>query len=464
VDFAGGAGTGQGFAGPLFPVIAVKYFFTRKLFFMSAEKTEAIPTVDHKPHAAFFRQSGWLMIAAIAGGVLTWGVHFLNKVIDPAEYSTFGVLLMAVACLPTMPLQMVFAQQSALALATGRTRQLASLIRLAWLWTFILWALGAATVFVFRRQIVAGWHLPNELGLWVTLILLLVSLWAPMFGGLLQGRQDFFWMGWSSILGGAARLIGAVFFVMAFRLGAAGMMAGALIGISLTGLIPIWRTRDLWLIKAERFDGKSVLRQVLPLMFGFGACQFMFTSDTMFATAYFNGEQMKPYVVAGTLSRALLWLVMPMASVMFPKLIQSRAKSEKTNLFGLVVLGTAVLSVCGALGLWLVGPLVVRFVAHAGDVAGTMALIPWYAGAMVPLALANVMVNDLLARGRFLVVPFMVALALAYGFTLPAMLHHFPGRLEVVLQTLGAFNLLLFGICAWFTWVVKAKPSGKVGN
>jgi hypothetical protein len=424
---------------------------------MNTDKTETLPTIDHKPHAAFFRQSGWLMIAAIAGGALTWGVHFLNKVINPAEYSAFGVLLMVVACLPAMPLQMVFAQQSALALATGRERQLAGMIRLAWLWTFIVWALGAVVVFMFRKQIVAGWHLPNELGLWVTLALLLFSLWAPMFGGVLQGRQDFFWMGWSTILGGAARLLGAVLLVMALSMGAAGMMAGALIGIFIGAFIAIWRTRDLWRLPAEAFDRKNVLRQIVPLLFGFGACQFMFTSDTMFATSYFNGEQMKPYVVAGTLSRALLWLVMPMASVMFPKLVQSRAKSEKNNLFGLVVIGTAVLSICGAAGLWIVGPLVVRFVAHAGDVAGTMALIPWYAGAMVPLALANVLVNDLLARSRFGVVPFMVVLAVAYGLTLPWMLNHHPGRIEVVLQTLGFFNLLLFGVCAWFTWGVKEK-------
>lgn len=397
------------------------------------------------------------MIAAIAGGALTWGVHFLNKAIPDSEYATFGVLLMVAGCLPTMPLQMMFAQQSALAVATGRERQLSGLIRLACLLSFIVWALGAVAIFLFRKQIAAGWHLPNELGLWVTVALLLVSLWTPMFAGLLQGRQDFFWMGWISILGGVVRLAGAVFFVIALHLGAAGMMAGALIGVSVTVAIPIWRTRDWWQLKPERFDGKNLLRQVLPLLFGFGACQFMFTSDTMFATAYFSGEQMKPYVVAGTLSRALLWLVLPMAAVMFPKLVQSRAKSEKTNLFNLVVLGTAVLSICGAAGLWLVGPLVVRFVAHAGDVAATMKLIPWYAGAMVPLALANVMVNDLLARARFGVVPFMVLLATAYGFTLPWMLNHYPGRIEVVLQTLGAFNLLLFAICAWFIWGVKEK-------
>jgi hypothetical protein len=147
-----------------------------------------------------------------------------------------------------------------------------------------------------------------------------------------------------------------------------------------------------------------------------------------------------------------LWLVLPMAAVMFPKLVHSSAKSEKTNLMGIVVLGTGVLAACGMLGLWWVGPWVVKLIYKSGDVGETMRLIPWYAGAMVPLALANVLVNDLLARSRFRVVPAMVVLAVAYGFTLPFMLNHFPGRLEVALQTLGAFNLLLLAICAWFAF------------
>jgi hypothetical protein len=95
--------------------------------------------------------------------------------------------------------------------------------------------------------------------------------------------------------------------------------------------------------------------------------------------------------------------------------------------------------------------------ASASDVAGTMALIPWYAGAMVPLAMANVLVNDLLARGRFKVVPFMVLLAVAYCIILPQMLSHFPGHIELVLQILGVFNLLLFGVCALFAWGIKSQ-------
>jgi O-antigen/teichoic acid export membrane protein len=422
---------------------------------MSAEQANTIPTVDHKPHAAFFRQSGWLMIAAIAGGAMSWGVHFLNKAIDSKEYTAFGVLLTAVSCLPMTPMQMVFAQQSALALANGRERQLSNLIRRVWLGVTVFLVFLVLAVLVFQKQIVAGWSLPNASSLWIAVAVMYFYMLLPIFSGVLQGRQDFFWLGWSSIFGGLGRILPAFLLVLAFHWGAKGMMAGVLCGYLLGVAITLVRTRDLWTLPVEKFDGKDLLRQVTPLIFGFGACQFLFTADTLYAKAFFSDDAMKPYVVAGTLSRALLWLVMPMATVLFPKLVASRAKSEKNNLFGLAVLGTAVLSICGALGLWLFGPLVVRIVAHSGDVAGTMALIPWYAGAMVPLAMANVMVNDLMARGRFMVVPFTVLLAVAYGITLPIILNHFPGHLEVVLQTLGVFNLLLFSVCAWFTWGIK---------
>jgi O-antigen/teichoic acid export membrane protein len=406
-------------------------------------------------HAAFFRQSGWLMIASIGGGMFSWGVHFLSKGIPESQYSIFITMMMLVSCLPTMPLQMIFAQQSAQALATNRKGQLAGMIRLTWLWTFLLWALVAVGAMVFQKNIVKAWELSNPTILWVTLPILLVSLWSPLFSGALQGKQGFFWLGWGQLIGSFGRLGIAAIAVLAFHAGATGMVAGALVGLGLSAVIAIWQTRDLWSIPAEKFDGKSLLRQVVPLMLGFGACQFLFTADTLYAKAYFTGEEMAPYGAAGTLSRALLWLVMPLAAVMFPKLVHSRAMSEKTNIFGMVILGTAILSICGGLGLWLVGPIVVKMVFTGNYVTATTALIPWYAGAIVPLALANVITNDLLAHARFRVVPFLVLIAVGYGLTLPYMLNHYPGRLEVILQTLAAFNLLLLAVCSWFRWGVK---------
>ena len=47
---------------------------------VDAMTAESIPKEKH--HAAFFRQSGWLMIANVAGGMLMWAVHFLSKQVD----------------------------------------------------------------------------------------------------------------------------------------------------------------------------------------------------------------------------------------------------------------------------------------------------------------------------------------------------------------------------------------------
>lgn len=426
---------------------------------MPADTKTAATTIDHKPHAAFFRQSGWMMMATVAAGAFSFGMHFFNKKIPDDEYPIFVTLLMMTTCIPATPLQTVFAQQSADTLATNRGRQLSSMIRLVWLWTFILWVVIAAGVLIFQGAIVKRLQLPNASGLWVTLPVLLASVWLPLFSGVLQGRQDFFWLGWATMLGGLGRVVGGGLIVLLLLPNATGLMMGAMVGIGVAASICLWRTRDLWTLPPEPFDIKGTLGQVLPLMLGFGAYQFMFTSDTLFAKAFFSNEATRPYGEAGTLSRAVLWLVTPLATVMFPKLVQNHAKSEKSNLLTLVLVGTGVLGICGAVGLSIVGPFVVKTVYKSGDVDATISLIPWYATAMIPLGMANVLVNDLMARKQFKVVPLMLALAGCYALAQFYMIHHHPGSLKIILQTLGVFTTLLFLVCAWFTWGVKRPQS-----
>ena len=77
---------------------------------MLAERVEIQPMTQPAHRGTFFRQSGWLMIANIAGGALMWAVHFLSKKIGPQEYGVFGAFLSVVMCIPGMPLQMVMAQ------------------------------------------------------------------------------------------------------------------------------------------------------------------------------------------------------------------------------------------------------------------------------------------------------------------------------------------------------------------
>jgi O-antigen/teichoic acid export membrane protein len=424
---------------------------------MVAEAAQHPSSTEAEHRASFFRQSGWLMLATIGGGVLMWGVHFLSKApsVTKAEYAVFGVFLAVAMSIPTLPLQMVMAQQTAYALATGRQRQLAGMIRLVLGGTFLLWLLAAALVLGFQGPIITRFEIANPVGLWLTLLVVLLQLWLPVFWGVLQGRQDFLWLGWSMISSGVGRIAIAALAVLVFGGAAAGMMTGVLLGLLLAAAIAVWQTRSLWGLKSAPFHWGQLLAQVVPLMLGFAMFQFLFTADTIFSKAYFQGENMAAYVAAGTMARALMWLVGPLASVMFPRIVHSAAKSQKTDLVKIVLLGTAVLAATGALSLWVLGPWVIRFVTKPSYVEVATTLLPWYAFAMVPLAVANVLLNNLLAQGRFKMVPALCALALAYALALT----QFHDSMVTVLKTLGIFNCLLLAICAWFTWFAKPEPS-----
>jgi O-antigen/teichoic acid export membrane protein len=400
-------------------------------------------------HARFFRQSGWLMISGILTGVLMWAVHFLSKskAVPAQEYGLFVALMAVAMCVPAAPLQMVLAQQTAKALATGRVRELSGMVRVVSAATFVIWVVAACGILLFRDRILQEWSTSNSAALYIMLPVLLLAVWTPMFSGLLQGQQNFLWLGWGSILQACVRLSVAAVAVLGFGANAAGIMTGVVLGMAVSQAILLWQSRSIWLAPSLPFDWVGLLRQVVPLVLGFGAYQFMFTADTMFAKAYFNAQEMGFYGSAGTLSRAVMWLVGPLAAVMFPKIVHSSARSERTNLVGIVLLGTAILAILGALGLSIVGRWVVPMVFTKSYVPVATAVLPWYAGAMVPLSLANVLISNLLARGAYRVVPALCVLAVAYGIALT----QFHQSFVMVLQVFGLFNLLLLGVCAWYT-------------
>ena len=100
------------------------------------------------------------------------------------------------------------------------------------------------------------------------------------------------------------------------------------------------------------------------------------------------------------------------------------------------------------MGLWVLGPWVVTFMFKKSYIQAASAMLPWYAWAVVPLSVANVLLNNLLARAMFKVVPALCVLAVAYGTAL-TQFHSAP---IIVIKTLGVFNTLLLAICAWYTW------------
>ena len=228
---------------------------------MPAEITAAKPAAREKHHIAFFRQSGWLMVANIVGGMLMFTVHMLAKKIPDAEYGVFGVLLAVAMCVPTMPLQMVFAQRkTAHALATGRERELAGFIRVAWLGTLVVFAALGLGVFFGGVTRYYGTLADHESRLPVDNADCGVAfwMWLPMTWGVMQGQQNFLWMGWSNLLNSIGRPVVAAFLVLALGGYAAGMMVGVCAGLVVGVGIGIWQTRSLWTLPAQPFAWREL--------------------------------------------------------------------------------------------------------------------------------------------------------------------------------------------------------------
>jgi len=70
---------------------------------------------------------------------------------------------------------------------------------------------------------------------------------------------------------------------------------------------------------------------------------------------------------------------------------------------------------------------------------------------------ANVILNNLLAREKFRVVPWLVIVTLAYGATLLGVANRLAGgeilsAFKGIVQILGCFSALLLGVSIYFTW------------
>ena len=408
--------------------------------------------VEHK--GTFFRQSGWLMIANLVAGVLMWGVHVVaGKTLSEADYGTMVKMFAVTILIPVLPLQSVFARETAAALALGQTQSLAGLIRKTMVVVCGFWLVALAVMLCFEQDIITGWKVAQPAALWLLAFTVLGMMVMPLFFGALQGSQNFLWLGGAMMINGASRLLLVALLIFLAAKTAAGVMVGVSVSVAVTVAAAMWSSRSLWAGPTAPFEWRKLLPQMIPALIGFTACQFIFSADTIFVGVFFPADDTGYYAAAGTLSRALIWLVLPLATVMFPKLVHSAAKSEKSNLLGLTLASTLGLAVIGALGLVVLGPFVVKLIYKPTYLEVVKDILPWYAAAMIPLSVANVLVNNLLAKSDLRAVPWLAAVAIGYGIALNA----WHPSLKSVLQLLGGFTCLLFVVCALFEWVFPNK-------
>src|SRR6185295_11389958 len=91
----------------------------------------ATPHAEAGGKLAFFKQSGWMVMATVGGGVFMMLVHNVAARMDKEEYGVFFALLRCLILLgiPAGGLQFTFAQQTAASLNDQHHYQLAATTR-----------------------------------------------------------------------------------------------------------------------------------------------------------------------------------------------------------------------------------------------------------------------------------------------------------------------------------------------
>ena len=421
----------------------------------------------------FFKQAGWMVGANLGCGVLMMAVHpLVNKagVMTAAEYGVFATLLKVFLLLgvPAAGLQAVFALQTATAKDTAAQAELAATVRAVLRGTFGVWLVVLAVGLIGNDAICATLKISNPAALWATLGLGLTSLWLPILRGVLQGRQDFAGLGWTLVIDGVGRISAVVVLVIFLQGQAAGAMAASLLSQLAAVALAWWVTRGVRAVPGGQFAAQQWLARVLPLTCGMGAVVIVSTADAVFVQSQFPKELTGLYLAGNVVGYGLGQFTLPIAAVMFPKIAGGQAGGADTalrhTLLGTAVLGGAVATVCSLLPSL---PLRIMYFRDPDRFLPAAPLVPWFVWSILFLVLGNVLVQNLLARERFAIVPWLVGIAMAFLGGLAWVQPQLAGleplvAFRHVLQVLAVACVALLATAVYFTWGRGDGPISKV--
>ena len=407
---------------------------------------------------AFFRQSTWLLLATVGGGV--FGVllqRVVGEFIPQSEYSAFMAMrdAQAILCIPFIGMQTAFAQLAARSGALQDDAEISGALRGLMKVMLGFWCVLGLICFLFQQSLSSSYKISSPLSLWFTLGSAMVLAATPALFGILQGKQRFTELGLAKLASDLSLVLGLsmvlIVVLPSASRGAAGGMAGLMAGAILSFGLCLYLTRKEWTTSPKLFDFPGFLKRFVPLTLGLGVTTFMFSAD-MLTVQRFLFEGTDGYAKARVVGRAVIFITAPLVWVMFPKVVSSVAQSETTSVMAQALGATALIGGGASIACSLFPELPLR-VLFGSKYLSYAPMVPWFCWSLLPLVLANVLISNLLARERFAIIRIILPIAAAYGITLR--LYH-PSHQAVIL-TLAGFSCLLLLV----SWIYTARETKR---
>lgn len=353
------------------------------------------------------------MVSGGLTGALFMLVHpVLGRQMTPHDYAILVSLLglFNFLALPAGVIQVVMARYLAELDSGDEVRVWVTVIKRA-LKRLGIWIAVVLLLWGLSTGLISHWlRIPSEGGVLLLGLLGVMSLFAPVLRGTLQGMQRFGWLAGSSLLEALARFVFAVAAV--YTVGTVVSVMAALALSLLAGLLAAWWPLRSTLRETPALEGVDtgpIYRYLWPVTAGSLALYLLTNIDLMLYPRLLEDESMAAYGKAAQLSRIVFLAAQPIIMVMFPRAVTSAAKG--------LLLGPLFFSSAVAVGLAGLVSLFPRFtmgLMYGVDAPLYLELTRSYVWAALPLSPLLTLVQYLWARHRAWTTVWLLPVALVY--------------------------------------------------
>ena len=359
---------------------------------------------------------GTLLISAnFLGALCNAAYHILlGRLLPPAEYAALVAMLgiILVASTPMLALQTTIAHYVSLFRASADDRQIKPFIRRCVAFLAPVALVLALVGVLFCVPLSAIWSGVTPSLFAATAITLGLSLLMYVLYGFFQGIQAFGWLAWLPQLWGSGRVLFALLFVFTLRRTALPAIAAQTLGVGLVllfGMLGYGAHHLPPLGPHRRKRATGTLPYLLASLVSLAAFALLMNIDANLSVYYFGTESSALLAKAATIARTAVFLPMPLALALFPKVTSTGELPPGAPRLLLRAILYALLLVALAGGVCYAIPALPWTILYGplsdlppSDAATAAALVRSMTLAMAPLALAYLLLHFQTAQRRFL--------------------------------------------------------------
>ncbi len=398
---------------------------------------------------SFAYESGFLVIATVAGNALGWVYQiFVARMLGVELFGLFGALggLFYVAMLGGGAFRIEVAAITArLAAQQGEDEAVAAFLKMGKKF-FLVFLVPLALFIVFARPIASFFHTDSIGVIIIVGFTVFGTLLFMVVLGFLQGLQKFRHLAYIGYIlpPGVKLLSGVVFILSGLKL--LGALSAVLLA-EFTALIVAtfpWRKRFAHALPSNTATDTSVFRLVLPglvLAFFIAAPTNM---DVPLVVHFFSAGESGIYACAATFGKIIIFLPIGVSLVMLPMVAKRHTlKMPTRDLAWQGLLFTLALCAVATLVCWLFPEFVISIFFGKSYLAAAE-LLGWYSTAMLVFALNLFLVQYALAVGKrqYIFLSGLVTLAIILTISF------WPGTLHQVINVMLIGNLILLLLCS----------------